>query len=239
MFDLVTMRRETRYGVPAADQVLYNRFYVLGYSFYTRQAKWALEIVTPEVEDIDRLDNFRSDYRVPSMFRADLGVYRGSGYDRGHLVASANQDETNLQNSETFLLSNMSPQVPAFNRNIWRRLEEAVRALDAKEDIYETYVVSGPYFNFDEPIITLQEEGGRGVTLPVPHGFFKSVLTEDKRGNLHMWSFMMPNAASSEPLETFLVPTVRVERYVGIELWNRLTGVQIEAEKENVRDMWD
>ena len=76
MFDLATMRRETRYGVPAADQVLYNRHYVLGYSYYIRQAKWALEIVTPDLIDIDRRDNFRADYRVPWMFRADLDVYK-------------------------------------------------------------------------------------------------------------------------------------------------------------------
>jgi endonuclease G len=129
MIDLATMRRETRYGIPAADQVLFNRYYVLGYSYYIRQAKWALEILTPDVIHVDRLDNFRSDYRVPSMFRADLDVYKGSGYDRGHLVSSANQGETDLQNSETFLLSNMSPQTPGFNRNIWRRLETAVRKL--------------------------------------------------------------------------------------------------------------
>lgn len=238
MSDFETMRPEARYGIPAADKVIYNRFYILGYSYYIRQAKWALEIVTPDVIKMDRLDNFRSDYRIPWQFRADLDVYKGSGYDRGHLVASANQGETNLQNSETFLLSNMSPQMPQFNRNIWRKLEAAVRELDRDEDIYETYVVSGPYFNFDEPIKTIRALTGEGVTLPIPHGYFKSVLTEDKRGNLHMWSFMMPNEGSREPLDSFLVPTSRVEQYVGIELWNRLSGLQIEAEKENIRKMW-
>jgi endonuclease G len=84
----------------------------------------------------------------------------------------------------------------------------------------------------------LEPPDGKGVTLPVPHGYFKSILTEDRRGNLHMWSFMMPNKGSNQSLETYLVPTVKVEQYVGIELWNRLTGVQIEAEKENVRKMW-
>ncbi len=42
------LKRETRYGLPTADQILYNRFYVLGYSYYFRQAKWALEIVDPD-----------------------------------------------------------------------------------------------------------------------------------------------------------------------------------------------
>lgn len=90
MLDLPSLRRETRYGMPAADQILFNRHYVLGYSYYFRQAKWALEIIDPDKSDVERADNFRPDYRIPQMFRADLVEYRGSGYDRGHLVASAN-----------------------------------------------------------------------------------------------------------------------------------------------------
>jgi len=116
--ELQYLRRETRYGVPAADKVMFNRHYVLGYSFYFRQAKWALEIVDPDTIGLERADNFRPDFRIPSDFRADLVDYNKSGYDRGHLVASANQIETELQNSETFLLSNMSPQKPGFNRTM-------------------------------------------------------------------------------------------------------------------------
>jgi len=156
--ELQYLRRETRYGVPAADKVLFNRHYVLGYSFYFRQAKWALEIVDPDNIGLDRVDNFRSDYRVPSSFRADLADYKNSGFDRGHLVASANQIETELQNSETFLLSNMSPQLPKFNRKIWKELETRVRELNNKKSIFETYVISGPIFFFDKEIECIGSE---------------------------------------------------------------------------------
>jgi len=129
MLNHVSLNRETRYGCPAADQVLINRFYSVGYSYYFRQAKWALEIVDPDkkdLEEVERLDNFRPDFRVPKRFRADLSDYSGSGYDRGHLVASANLNDENIQNSETFLLSNMSPQTPGFNRQKWRVAEYVV-----------------------------------------------------------------------------------------------------------------
>ena len=152
MFELPSLKRETRYGMPAADQIIFNRHYVLGYSYYFRQAKWALEIVDPGMVDIERIDNFRPDYRIPEKFRADLIDYEGSGYDRGHLVASANQNELYLQNSETFLLSNMSPQHPRFNRDIWKKLELKVRELDRQEDVWETYVICGPIFYFDKPV---------------------------------------------------------------------------------------
>ena len=70
--------------------------------------------------DAERADNFRPDYRLPESFRADLEDYHRSGYDRGHLAASANHRDNDLQNSETFLLSNMSPQHADLNRRIWR-----------------------------------------------------------------------------------------------------------------------
>ena len=163
------LKRETRYGLPTADQILYNRHYVLGYSYYFRQAKWALEIIDSDRTDVVRSNNFRSDYRVPEKFRADKDVYEGSGFNRGHLVASANQFETQLQNSETFLLSNMCPQKPRFNSGIWKKLEDAVRKLDAQDKIFETYVISGPIFYFDQDVIMMgHDKENISVSLPIP-----------------------------------------------------------------------
>jgi endonuclease G, mitochondrial len=238
MINIPSLRPETRYGIPAADHILFNRHYVVGYAYYFRQAKWALEIVDPDMMMLERADNFRPDYRIPETFRADLADYEGSGYDRGHLVASANQNEVAIQNSETFLLSNMAPQKPQFNRGIWRQLETAVRELDARDDTYETYVISGPIFDFDTPVTRIGTQDDNGVSLPIPNAFFKSVLTEDRRGNLNMWSFVLPNETSDKSYESFLVPTIMVERLSGIFLWDRLVGQKIEQEKKSVRRMW-
>jgi len=237
--------REARYGMPAADQIIINRNYTVGYSYYFRQAKWALEIVSPDIVDYDpeevaRHNNYRPDYRVPQMFRADLTDYENSGYDRGHLVASANQQDTNVQNSETFLLSNMSPQHPRFNRDIWMKLEKEIRKLDFHDDIYETYVISGPIFDFNAQVKTIGSLDDNGVTLPVPHSYFKSILTENKRGKLEMWSFIIPNKETENSLASFLVPTTTVERMSGLFLWERLVGEEIKIMK-NDRDkpMWE
>ena len=236
--DMPSLRRETRYGMPAADQVMFNRHYVLGYSYYFRQAKWALEIVESGNPGLERVDNFRSDYRIPEMFRADLVDYEGSGYERGHLVASANQQRTELQNSETFLLSNTSPQKGKFNRQIWKTLEIAVRDLCAKPKTLETYVICGPIFYFDQPVESIGADDKNEVTIPVPHAYFKSILTENNRGTLNMWSFVLPNEESNQPLNKFQVPTNLVEKLAGVKLWERLVGKKIDREKSRVRKMW-
>lgn len=238
MIDIPSLRKETRYGMPAADQIIFNRDYVLGYSYYFRQAKWALEIIRTEAVDISRMNNFRPDYRIPEMFRADLVDYEGSGYDRGHLVSSASKLESELQNSETFLLSNMSPQKPAFNRDIWKKLEAKILQLNAKKKILETYVVSGPIFYFDKEVVTIGSSDKNKVTLPVPHAYFKSILAETNTGALYLWSFIIPNEESDKELKEFLVPTTRVERFAGIKLWERLVGKKIDRAKARVKKIW-
>ncbi len=241
-----SLRPETRYGMPAADQILFNRDYIIGYSYYFRQAKWALEIVDPEKKSADpdqapvgRSENFRPDYRIPKIFRAELVDYEKSGYDRGHLVASANKLEEQIQNSETFLLTNMSPQHPDLNRKIWRKLEAAVRQLVAKPNIFEAYVLCGPIFDFNKAVSTFGLKNKDVVTLPIPHSYFKSILTENKNGKFEMWSFIIPNKSTNKPLKDFLVRTTDVENYSGLMIWERLLGDKMEKNKNKKQTkMW-
>lgn len=241
MSDFSLLKAELRYGCPAADQLLINRFFSVGYSYYFRQAKWAIELVDPDKKDletVERLDNFRPDFRIPKRFRADLSDYHASGYDRGHLVASANQNDSDIQNSETFLLSNMSPQTPNFNRSKWRQLEDAVRILDATPKVLETYVMSGPIFDFRASIKLIGEKDKNGLSVPVPSHFFKCILTEEKNGSLKMWAFEMENAELSLPLQAYRVSTAHIEQRAGMLVWGNLSGPEIDREKTKVRSMW-
>ena len=100
MNDPFQIQPELRYGAPVCDEILTGRYFTIGYSWYFRQAKWTLEIVNRNqhfLTETERLDNFRADTRIPKRFRAGLRAYSGSGFDRGHLVASANQDKEHPQ----------------------------------------------------------------------------------------------------------------------------------------------
>jgi len=241
MSETISLNPETRYGCPAADQILINRFYTVGYSYYVRQAKWALEIIDPDKKDVQtvaRIGNFRPDFRVPQRFRADLSDYAASGYDRGHLVASADQHDEAIQNSETFLLSNMSPQTPDFNRQKWKELESAVRLLDHNKTVLETYVITGPVFDYQQPISMIGEHDRNGIAIPVPSHFFKCILTEEKTGRLKMWAFEMENTTLTGKLSSYQVSTAYIEQRVGMLLWENLTGIKMEKEKHKVRRMW-
>lgn len=248
MNDPFQMQRELRYGAPVCDQILTGRFFTIGYSWYFRQAKWTLEIINPnrntanEVTLPDRLDNFRADVRVPKRFRAGLNAYKRSGFDRGHLVSSANHDIEILQNSETFLLSNMSPQHPKLNQRIWRELESQIRKLDDREDVLETYVLTCPVFYFNREVETIgAEDQEYGIDVPVPHAFIKSVLAESKRGRLHLWTFEMENKELPGEIGDYLVKTYDAEQIVGGRFWDRVAGGDMHSAKGGhdwIEEMW-
>lgn len=243
MNDPFQMQPELRYGAPVCDQILTGRYFTIGYSWYFRQAKWTLEIINRNkrlLTEVERQNHFRADTRMPKRFRAGLEDYRGSGWDRGHLVASANQDVEELQNSETFLLSNMSPQDPDFNRQIWRKLEKAVRHLNDKEEILETYVLTCPVFYFQRVLETVGKDSDEmGIDVPVPHAFVKSVLTEDYKGRLKLWTFEMANKQLEGELGEYLVNTYDAEQVVGGRFWDRISGGDLHEQKKHSNTMWE
>lgn len=243
MEDAFQIQPELRYGAPVCDEILIGRYFTVGYSWYFRQAKWTIEIINRNdylLTEAERMNNFRADIRIPQRFRAGLSEFSGSGYDRGHLVASANNDILDIQNSETFLLSNMSPQKPNFNRIIWRELEQAVRTLNNHEDILETYVLTCPAFYFDRLIETIgDDDDDLGIDIPIPHAFIKSILAEDKRGKLQLWTFEMDNQELDGNLEDYLVVTYDAEQIVGGRFWDRISGGDIHEQKSNPIAMWD
>jgi len=242
MIEIPSLRPESRYGIPTSDLLLFNRQYIIGYSYLFRQPRWAMQVVDESTkhhmdDDFDRLDNFREDLRIPEKFRSTLKDYSGSGYDRGHLINSADRKSSKIINSETFLLSNMSPQKPKFNRDIWLELEKAVRVLADKEEFTEVYSICGPLFEIGEKIEVIGENN-----VVVPHAFFKSVLAErakpKSKNQLEMWSFEIPNMKTDKSLKEFLVPTADIERRAGLQIWDRLRGEKSDKLKTRKGRMW-
>ncbi len=94
---------------------------------------------------IPRTEDFRVDHDLSQGSRSKLKDYKGSGFDRGHLAPAGAMKWDDRAMSESFLLSNMAPQVgSSFNRHIWKSLEGKVRKWTKKKG--ELYVVTGPVY---------------------------------------------------------------------------------------------
>jgi len=194
-------------GYPLAhtsDTILSYTGFNLAYNEQFEQAAWVAYVLTrDEIESgtIERTDNFRADTSISSG-SATLADYRRSGFDRGHLAPAGDMKWDHLAMSQSFLMSNMSPQRPAFNRGIWRKLEAEVRNWAMEKD--SLYVITGPLFSPSDSLI-----GENGVGVP---GHYFKVLVDLSPPDHDMIAFLLPNSGSSEELIHFAITVDSLEQ---------------------------
>jgi len=119
--------------------------YVLSYNRDQGTANWvSWQLNQSWLGSTSRQDNFRSDESLPEGWELiSPQDYRDSGFDRGHMIPSADRTANPTDNSATFLMPNIIPQAPENNRGPWRELEEYSRSLVKQGK--ELYVIAGVY----------------------------------------------------------------------------------------------
>ncbi|MEM9009075.1 MAG: DNA/RNA non-specific endonuclease [Cyanobacteria bacterium P01_F01_bin.86] len=120
--------------------------YALSYNRDRGIANWASwQLNANWLGQTERQDNFRQDGGLPAGFyQVTPNDYRHSGYDRGHIVPSGDRTQSPQDNSATFLMTNILPQVPENNRGAWRELEEYSRDLVYQFGL-DLIVIAGGY----------------------------------------------------------------------------------------------
>lgn len=217
-------------GMPSSnsDQVLCRTGYAVGYNYQTKNADWVAYHVTKESVNAQfkRSNNFKVDAELPEYAQSTLSDYSKSGYDRGHLAPSAAMDFSQESMQESFLLSNMSPQLPGFNRVGWRLLEEHVR--DLANEYHELYVVTGPIYEGNEASI------GNGVV--IPSAFYKVVLDPYYNDAI---AFIVPHRdVSGSELVDFVTTIDDVEERTNLDFFSN-TNDDIENSMEAMLwEMW-
>jgi endonuclease G len=199
------------------NQIIRHTNFTLSYVETHEHAEWvAYELTDQEIRgDEERSDDFREDPKVKSG-SASLKDYYRSGYDRGHLAPAADMKFTEEAMSESFFMSNMSPQKPAFNRGIWRQLEAQVR--DWATANGSLFVVTGPIFGKG-----LNKIGENKVT--VPEAYYK-VLLDYTEPEVKAIAFLLPNTGSKKDIMTFAVSIDSVEQMSGIDFFPALPDLQ-------------
>ena len=159
---------------------------------------------------LERSDQFFPDTRVPTEWRAALTDYQGSGFDRGHLAAAANQPTPQAM-AQSFALSNMVPQDPTHNRKVWSKLEADTRkyALRAAGNVY---VFSGALHQG-----TIRTIGRNAVW--IPSHLFK--LVYDEAGQ-RAWAHVIPNRSDAQ-----ITRPMDYHRFMQLTQWPLLTGLKV------------
>ena len=202
-------------GIPGkADTIIDRPGYALGYIEYHEQPAWVIYIMTQTeatTKVAKRTNKFRSDPEIPTG-SATTGDYRRSGYDRGHLAPAADMAFSGQTMADSFFMSNMSPQKPAFNRGIWKDLEALVRYFAITER--KIVVVTGPILPKKKSVTI----GTNQVT--VPTHYYKVIF--DLTPPQKMIGFILPNEGSDEPLAAFAVTVDAVEKATGLNFFSKV-----------------
>lgn len=117
--------------------------------------------------------------------------YSHTGYDRGHNVPAADRAGNSMCLGETFAMSNVSPQLPRFNRKEWKKIEVLVRSLALRYGAVR--VITSPVFIYDDTLWLPCHH------VAVPDGFRKQVYgwpSLDLLIDTTLWQRRKPQGAS-------------------------------------------
>lgn len=207
-----------------------HKYYDLSYSEEHEQAYWVRYTLTRNMLEnpiAKRKDNFRTDPLISSG-SAELIDYRGSGFDRGHLCPAKDMAFSEIAMSESFFMSNMSPQHPSLNRGRWKQLEDQVRKWTMQHDSVVVYC-GGILDSLDGFI------GPNNVA--VPKYFYKIIYTPNNETK--SISFMMPNRKCEYKLPYYTVSIDSLESLTHIDFFNDLPlSIQEEFESNTNFMSW-
>lgn len=212
------------------DVIVSHVGYRLLYNENCEQASWVAYELTKEETNkrFDRTNKFLPDPKIQTASAEDTD-YKSSGYDRGHLAPASDMGWSSITMAESFYYSNMSPQVPSFNRGIWKNLEGLVRTWAIENQ--SIYVVTGPVLTNGLPTIGPDK-------VAVPEYYYKVILYYGEHGAKGI-GFILPNRGSKAPLQNFAVPIDEVEKSTGIDFFPLLEDkVESLVEKTRCLSCW-
>ncbi len=193
--------------------IVKHKYYTLSYYEKYEQAEWVAYELTKEQIVYIHLERpyFEQDPLVKTG-SADWKNYKDSGYTKGHLLPAADRKFNITAYNETFLTSNISPQLYEFNAGIWLKLEEQVRIWAKKEK--QLYIVTAGVLKPG-----LKTIGYEKVAVPE---FFYKVILDYKEPEIKAIAFLIPHEESDKPLTDFVISIDDLEKITHIDFFPEL-----------------
>lgn len=200
------------YPIPLKNQqikVLRNIAYTSGYSEYRKSPLWVGYRYDKNDgrNALQRPGSFKMDPRTDSKVKPS--AYTGSGYDRGHLAPNSGVALRFGQKAqiETFLMTNIAPQSPNLNRQVWKRIEDLEASLANSFDT--VWIITGPIYGESRTFLKDKVE--------IPEKFYK-ILVNVKGDYVRTLSFVVPQEVSGrEPIEKFFASIDEIEELTGLD----------------------
>ncbi|MBY0515680.1 MAG: DNA/RNA non-specific endonuclease [Bacteriovoracaceae bacterium] len=172
---------------------------------------------------VSRGSNFRVDPLI-STRSASPDDYKSSGFDRGHIAPAGDMKWHAQAMSESFYMSNMTPQTAKMNRGQWAQLENQARAWMKEAD--ETLVISGPILQAGLPRI-----GNSQVAVPYEH---YKILLRNRAGKKSAIAFLMGQNPATNDLSTYAVSVRTIEEKTGLNFFPHLSQSEQDDVEQNL-----
>lgn len=131
-------------NTPENYLVIHSGF-ILSYNKARGSANWVTwHLSASDISTAERTNAFAPDTTLPRDWWIKPSDLSLKGYDRGHLCPSEERTDTEENNRETFLMSNMIPQTIRLNRGSWKSLEGYIQKTIPKTNS-EAYIYAGCY----------------------------------------------------------------------------------------------
>jgi len=213
-------------------RIFRNHGFILGYSDLRGNPLWVEYALTPEANtpSLKRPNHFETDWR--GINRVSHDSYQKSGYDRGHMAPNYAMSHLygRAGQADSFLMTNITPQKPKLNQQLWQHLEETEIKHFVK-NFGKVWVVTGPVFS------GTVERLSSDWTVEIPDAFYKIYITEASTGKPPVaLAFLMPQTVNGkEPLAQFVTSIDNIEAQTGLDFFAQLddrTEAALEAAVE-------
>ena len=192
----------------------------------------------PDEKTGEDFSEYPNDPGLPSQYHFTVDPYRSSGFDHGHIMASADRSYAynETANRQTFYMTNMQPQVNGFNAGVWQNMENQARKWNNSNFREVLYVCKGGTIDSEENLGYVNASGqyqsdrkyiGSGNNrIPVPRYFYMAFLCkkpQSQGGGYEAAAFWIEHKVSSDAnLLKYLISIDELEQKTGIDFFCNL-----------------
>ncbi|HEX6377378.1 MAG TPA: DNA/RNA non-specific endonuclease [Allosphingosinicella sp.] len=213
-----------RLGLPAAEMLIGRDAFVVGFDRSRRQARWVAYEIKGRGENVRREGRLTADPLISADDQARDSDYRGSGFERGHLVPLADVATSQEIARQTDYSTTLVPMNSRLNRSIYVRLRNYTAQL--KRPGARVFVIRGPAFVRADRILAIGAN-----QIPVPTHIFQ-IAAQLEDGRLRLECFLVPNLKSYDgepgrgipPADRYRTPRPAIERATGLSFF---AGIEV------------
>ncbi len=215
--------------------IMNHEYYGFAYSEKYKDSYWVTYLLTKKMVTTNNVNRDDEEFTKDPLLEDNYALtsdYSGSGYDRGHLCPAGDMNFNQTAMSQSFFMTNISPQKPGLNRQIWKELEEKVR--DWAVDNDSIIIITGPIFS-QKP----RRIGNNKVA--VPSQFYKVVADISNKDGYKAIAFIFDNKDynTNEQFMDYAISVDELEQQTGIDFFANYQNDDVDKIESSIdKNLW-